>query len=425
MRVIIVGAGLGGLCAAIGFARKGHEVQVLEQRPNLAPTGGALNIRPGASKILIGWGLSNDLASVSIDTPANVLRNLTTGEVATRAVATDISDYPDWGTNRDVLVEIFYRQAKEAGATVLFDVAVTKVEETAQEAVVNLRDGTRLVADIVLAADGIRSIIREQILRGTGRPIDPIVTDVTLYGVRLTKEEMVSEPGLEPLMDQSYLNVYMGDDGIVHVTSRYNSTLGSYAALFGVKGSTDQRGLWDERGDIEYVRKMFKGACPEIRKVLDVAKTCDRWRLAELPDLPRWTSEGGRIVLLGDSAHAMQPSAAQGFSLIVEDIGVLEYLISKSPKPAANVPAITSDWQNIRKARCERIKKWASHNTELFTSPSKKLPPSSGQWQVKSLKNVKPDMNAELGTSAFLKWAQGTDAIAEADRYLQTERSRL
>ncbi|KAL0936268.1 salicylate hydroxylase [Colletotrichum truncatum] len=425
MKVIIVGAGLGGLCAALGFARKGHQVWVLEQRPNVTPAGGALNIRPGASKILHSWGLAEELQQVSVDTAANVLRNLASGQVATRAIATEISDHPDWGTSRDVLIGTFHRKAKEAGATIMFNAAVTKVEDSAQGACVTLRDGTRLDADLVLAADGIRSNIREQILRGTGQPIDPIITDVTLYGVHLPKEEITSIPELSPLMDQSYLNVYMGEDGKVHVTSRYNSTLGSYSALFGVKGDTDQRGLWDENGDIEYVRKLFKGACPEIRKVLDVAKKCDRWRLAELPDLPRWTSEEGRIVLLGDSAHAMQPSAAQGFSLIVEDIGVLEYLISQSPDPIVDMRRITSDWQNIRKTRCERFKAWASHNTDLFTSPSKSIKPGSGQWQVKSLKNTKPDINAEFGTAPFLKWAQGTDAIAEAERYLRASGPRL
>ncbi|TDZ18693.1 hypothetical protein Cob_v008337 [Colletotrichum orbiculare MAFF 240422] len=121
----------------------------------------------------------------------------------------------------------------------------------------------------------------------------------------------------------------------------------------------------------------------------------------------------------------MQPSAAQGFSLIVEDIGVLEYLISKTANPRANMKAVTATWEHIRKPRCERIKAWARYNTQLFQSPLKNLKPGTGQWQVKSLKHTKPDMKAEFGTAPFLKWAQGTDAIEEAERYLQTARPRL
>ncbi|TDZ18715.1 FAD-dependent monooxygenase OpS4 [Colletotrichum orbiculare MAFF 240422] len=313
MKVVIVGAGLGGLCAALGFARKGHDVQVLEQRPEPTPAGGAINIRPGATKILHGWGLAPDLRRLCSDTPANVLRKLATGEVATRAVAADVSDYPDWGTNRDVVIDLFYRKAVAAGATVTFNAAVARVEDDSGAAYITLQDGSRLEADVVLAADGIRSVVREQILRKTGRPIDPILTGNTLYGIRLTKEQMDSDPGLRPLMDQSYLNVYMGEDSVLSVTSRYNTTLGTYAGLFGINGETDQQGLWDTRGDIDYVRMMFKGACPELRKVLEIADSCDRWRLAELPDLPRWTSEEGRIVLLGDSAASISSTGFEPF----------------------------------------------------------------------------------------------------------------
>lgn len=109
----------------------------------------------------------------------------------------------------------------------------------------------------------------------------------------------------------------------------------------------------------------------------------------------------------------MQPSAAQGFSLTVEDVGVLVYLISTDPNPATAVPMITQDWQNIRKARCERIKARARHNTSLSTTSSRIARPREAQTQGRSLKDVSPDLNAAFGTAAFLKWAEGTDAIEE------------
>lgn len=64
-----------------------------------------------------------------------------------------------------------------------------------------------------------------------------------------------------------------------------------------------------------YVRKCFEGSCPELVAVLKLATACDRWKVAEMPDLPRWTSRQGGIVLLGDAAHAMQPNAAQASTL--------------------------------------------------------------------------------------------------------------
>lgn len=307
MRIIIVGAGLGGLTAAFCFARRGHKVQVLEQRPDPTPIGGGINIRPGAAKFFQSWGLTEELEKICDITSANALRSLKTGKVATRTIATDVSDSPDLGTNRDILMSLLHQSARNAGAILLFSTTVAQVTESPQEAQVSLGNGTVLPADLVLATDGVRSTIRTQILGASSGPIDPIISDVTLYGIRLTKEQMIGEPALGPLMDNSYINVYMGENGLVHVTSRYIHRLGTYQALFGIKGDTDQKGLWDEEGDIRYVRKMFQGcSCNELLKVLEIAETCERWRLVELPDLPRWASENGRILLLGDSAVSQQ-----------------------------------------------------------------------------------------------------------------------
>lgn len=302
MRIVIVGAGLGGLTAALCFARNGHKVQVLEQRADPTPVGGGINIRPGASRLLRSWGLTEGLEQICDITTANALRSLKTGQVATRTIATDISDSPDLGTNRDILISLLHKSARDAGAVLLFSTTVSQVTESSQEAQVLLGDGTVLQADLVLAADGVKSTIRKHALQGCSGPIEPVVSDYTLYGICLNREQMIGDPVLSPLMDNSYINVYMGENGLVNVTSRYNHKLGKFQALFCIKGDTDQRGLWDEEGDIRYVRKTFRGSCNELVKVLEIAQTCDRWKLAELPDLPRWASEKGRILLLGDSA---------------------------------------------------------------------------------------------------------------------------
>lgn len=110
----------------------------------------------------------------------------------------------------------------------------------------------------------------------------------------------------------------------------------------------------------------------------------------------------------------MHPTAAQGYSLIVEDVGVLDYLASKTSNPEANMKEISEDWQNLRKTRCERIKAWAKYNTDIFARPPPQMKASgSGPWQYRSLKDTKPDMNARFGSASFLKWAQGIDAIEE------------
>ncbi|KAI1500535.1 hypothetical protein F5X99DRAFT_385709 [Biscogniauxia marginata] len=481
MHILIVGAGLGGLSAGLCFARRGHAVELLEQRDTLTPAGGGLHIRPPASRILHAWGLRPDLERIGEDTAAAVYRSLRTGRVATRSIAADAAEDPDWGAQRSDVVAVLYRRAREAGVRFGFGTTVTavadegkKAKATATAVLAGGGETREVQADLILVADGIRSRLRPQVLRDLpGGPWDPVASDLTLYGVELELDTELPLPddaaaaaALRPLSDQgaAYLNVYLGRDR--WVVARYYAKLRRQGLLFGVRGETDQAGMWDERGDLGFVRARFADACPELRAALGAATACDRWKLAEMPELPRWTSEGGRVLLLGDSAHAMHPNAAQGFSQIVEDIGVLEYLVSQSsPESAsasdsesdsvsARVPRITSVWEEIRKPRVRRIQDWARFNSALFiggtavaaaeASKSKKtnekgssddddeeeedgreISGGGGGWQVRSLKHKAPDMNADFNSSAFLKWAQSYDAVGEAQKYLQSRKPRL
>jgi salicylate hydroxylase len=106
----------------------------------------------------------------------------------------------------------------------------------------------------------------------------------------------------------------------------------------------------------------------------------------------------------------MHPNAAQGYSQIVEDIGMLHALLSQAPKDAS-VAQITKVWQDLRKPRVDRIKSFAKWNTKAFNGESNTLNKSTHANSTISLKSVTPNMNAEFYTSAFLKWALDYDAV--------------
>lgn len=414
MKVIIVGAGLGGLSAALCFARKGHEVQLFEQRSALSPQGSGINIRPGASRIMHRWGLHDDLERISDTTRTVILRALQSGCIATRSVLVDVSEHRDWGTMRDVLIDMLYRRAVEAGAQVTFDTSVAKVSETSDVAFITLRDGQHYKADLILAADGIRSKMRAQILSDIKDSTEPLVSETTIYGIRLATraaDKLFNNPEAMRLVDNVNINTWMGQNGFV--VTRWSNKLQAFAGLFAIKSKTDQKSLWDESGDLDYVREVFASSCKDLTIALDMATSCDRWKLAEMPTLSRWTSKGGRVILLGDSAHAMYPSAAQGFSQTVEDIGVLDYLFSLEPDPATQVPRLTELWQRIRKTRVECVKDYAKWNTQLFLGEPLVKARGDEVSVVRSLKSVAPDMHAKYHSAAFVKWTLDYDAIAE------------
>jgi salicylate hydroxylase len=202
-------------------------------------------IRPPASKILQSWELGPDFEAISDTSLATFLRDLRTGKVATRNVAIDIADSPDWGTDRQSAQKLLYQSARDAGAQIEFGAYVEGVSDTPDEATVTLRGGKIYKADLVLAADGIRSRIRSKILADVKEPIDPIISNITLYGVVVPLDELRSNTDTKPLIDTVDLNVWMGKN--LQVVGRYHHKLNRFGAVFGIVADhTDQKGLWDE-----------------------------------------------------------------------------------------------------------------------------------------------------------------------------------
>ncbi|KAL7946009.1 FAD/NAD(P)-binding domain-containing protein [Trichoderma barbatum] len=413
MKVIIIGAGLGGLTAAYAFAKSGHDVQVLERSPKLNPTGGGISIRPGAGKVMQSWGLQQALEQICDRSPSVTYRELNSGEIRTTIV--DSFEHADWGTTRRAMVKLMHHYATQAGARVRLGANVAKVSDDETKATVTLDGGEEIVGDILVAADGIKSHTRRAVLSdlGPAEKWDPVVDHTTFYSFDMAASEFTDNPSSTKLTENSNITTWKGDGGFA--VTRYSSKFGKIGLLFAIQGDTDQKSLWDEKGDIEFVRGFFKGICSDMIKALGIAKSCDRWRVAEVPDLPRWSSKAGRIVLLGDAAHAMHPNAAQGYSTIIEDIGVLQFLVS-ALSGSSSVPEIVNVWQAICKPRAERAKEFSRWNTKHLSGKTEHAIGVSHADSV--LEKIVPDKDAEFSSLEFWKWNVEYDAIDEAKKYL-------
>lgn len=419
MRIVIIGAGLGGLTAACCFAGRGHQVLVLERRAALVSTGGGISIRPGARKLFESWGLGDAIGKICQSSSSVIYRNLTSGDIRKRVV--DDAEFSDWGTIRGALLKLLCKLATARGVKLRFGAVVASLSEDETAATVMLEDKEEQYrADIVLAADGINSQIRSLALSDLGPAENwrPIISDSTIYSV------LVPATNLPLLTANTDVMVWTGKSG--YAISRYspsNGTVGSgkVAIFFGIKGETNQSSLWDLEGDTNYVRDILADSCEDIRRVFEATGRCSRWKVAELPNVPRWHSKGCRIVLLGDSAHAMHPNAAHGFSSIVEDIGVLDHLISRQDL-FQDIPRIVEIWQHVRKPRVEKIKAYSKWNTENFTKEHFLHAASVGQTTGAVVKPIGSDSEAQFNTPEFWKWATEYDAISEVCHRVGNER---
>lgn len=175
MRAAIVGGGVGGLAAAIALDRAGLEVEVFEQAPALAPVGASLSLGPNAVRLLDELGLGEELRRVGAvpdsvdllrwDDGALLHRTVLGPAMAERFGAPQLDFFrPDL---QRVLLAAAPAGALRLGCEV---VAVEGGDGDDDAAAVVLRDGTRIAADVVIAADGVSSPLRQQLV-GAETPV--------------------------------------------------------------------------------------------------------------------------------------------------------------------------------------------------------------------------------------------------------------
>lgn len=111
--------------------------------------------------------------------------------------------------------------------------------------------------------------------------------------------------------------------------------------------------------------------------------------------------------------------------MIVEDIGVLDFLLDREQDPAKSLPGVTKIWQDIRKPRAERIKEYARWNTRLFTGEINTPRHDGPTGNVKNLRDVEPGMYSSFNSARFVKWALDHDAVADARKYVESDKAKL
>lgn len=259
MHIVIVGAGLGGLTAAYVLARiPDHNVTVLEQYPYLSPRGGGMMVRPNASRFAVSWGLGPDFEAVADTSPATLLRDLETGQIALRKIAVHVAEFPDWGVERKVMLRFLYRRAVEAGAKVEFGTKVLGFVEDGRGATVLGEGGKKYDADLVIGADGIRSQIREKILRDMQSHIEPVVSSSTHYGINVTMDKLQEDEDGKELLKEPHLTVYVGKGA--YVTTRLHEKAGHWTGLFSINEQPiPGESLWNEVSHVNNMDGVDKG----------------------------------------------------------------------------------------------------------------------------------------------------------------------
>ncbi|MBL7259402.1 FAD-dependent monooxygenase [Paractinoplanes lichenicola] len=281
-QVVIVGAGIGGLATAAVLARRGVRCVVLERATGFADTGAGIQIAPNGSAVLHRLGLAGELAGACRPAERQIRRwsdDATIGTVELGAAAVRRYGSPYYTLRRSHLHRMLLGLVD-----VRFGAACTGVNDRGDHVVVSLEDGTRLTADVVIGADGLRSVVRRAVvadrLRASGWvAYRAVVPDFPAHGNRV----------IVRLGPGRHLVSYPLGDGSLNVVAVMPSSLAAPS---------------------------FDGWHCSALSLVSCAGRFDRY---ELFDRPRSAWRRGRVVLLGDAAHPLLPFLAQGACQALED----------------------------------------------------------------------------------------------------------
>ncbi|PWW74169.1 FAD/NAD(P)-binding domain-containing protein [Tuber magnatum] len=350
LNVLIVGAGLGGLSAAIAIRLAGHEVLVLEQASTLSEVGAGIQIPPNSSRFLISWGLREAMDRVSVLPEIIRLRSYRDGNVLNEQPLVPLTEEvyggPYWHCHRADFHRVLVEKCQALGVRILINSMVTNIDFEAPS--VTLSTGGTIGADLIVGSDGLKSKCREQLL---GHSDPPRLTGDLAYRILVKAEEMRKHKDLEEFVNKPAINTWMGPNA--HAVSYLLKDQGYYNMVL-ICPDNMPGGVNVMSTDSSEVLEFFKSWDPRLQKMIGLVSSVSKWRLQNSTEMASWTHPSGKFALLGDACHATLPYLAQGAAIAVEDGGVLGGLLAKL-EDRSQLPALLRTYEGLRKNRTTKI----------------------------------------------------------------------
>ncbi|SFR41134.1 salicylate hydroxylase [Yoonia tamlensis] len=296
--VAIIGGGIGGLTAALAFARHGASVTVYEQAPALTEVGAGLQITPNGMRALYALGLEKPLGLSGLQAQAVVPMDALTGRAITRFDLSEQSP-PYRFFHRAALIDLLARACAATGVVVKLNARISDIRQDGSF----VATGETVTPDLTIGADGLHSVLRSVI----NTPAQPFFTGQVAWRALVQSEdhEPVARIWMAPGRHMVTYPLPGGRLNIVAVQQR---------SQWADEG-------WNHNDDPGNLRHAFADCDWRLKSILADVEKVNLWGLFRHPVAQRW--QMGSMAILGDAAHPTLPFLAQGANLAIEDAYVL------------------------------------------------------------------------------------------------------
>ena len=322
--IAIIGAGIGGMTAAVTLAKKGVKVSIFEQAPELSEVGAGLTITPNATKGLMYLGLEKQMKEVGMAHRQQGVRHFETGEMIVplergEKMLEKYGAYQFQAHRADVHNVLIDELKLHNSNTIYTNHELIDLNEKNNSVELVFSNNETYEVDFVIGADGNRSAVRKIILGDDDPQFAGYVAWRGLVPVELLGEDDFDECGSSAFIAPG------------RVFARYlvrNGELYNYVAFL----ATDE---WAEEGwaipsKVDIVMDIFSDYNQQVKNIIAATPASDlfKWGIFAREPVSKWSTKN--ITLLGDAAHPLEPFMGQGASLAIEDGVVLGRIIEDS-----------------------------------------------------------------------------------------------
>lgn len=359
-RIIIIGAGIGGLAAGLALQRRGFRVTIYERGAEVREIGAGLIIAPNARRALRDLGVDAALEAISSSVPVRHTCNYATGEIVEATPNQRVVEKHGMGMLQvhrgdlhGLLMEAVHAND---GQTLRPGHAFVGLEQDAGGVSVTFANGAADRADVVIGADGNASAVRSLLFPG----------EATKFNGQVAFRALVPDELVPPSVRELHMAMHPAPKRyLLHYPLRGGRIMNLIGC--GQSASWEEEG-WAIPATNEEFANAYSDFSPEILTLIRNVPpgALFKWGLRDREPLKTWTL--GRVTMLGDAAHPMTPFLGQGACMAIEDA----LLLGRAFAASESIDEALRRYEAARKTRGTNVQLWSREEGLALQDPAKK-----------------------------------------------------